>query len=96
MANEKFTDARFTLTEEKAALALDVLRQRLNRQLEASLDVCVRCGLCAEACHYYVSNPKPEHVPAYRAEQLRKIYRRQHAAIPDTACRHRIDPPTRA
>ena len=75
MANEKFTDARFTLTEEKAALALDVLRQRLNRQLEASLDVCVRCGLCAEACHYYVSNPKPEHVPAYRAEQLRKIYR---------------------
>lgn len=75
MANEKFTDARFTLTEEKAVLALDVLRQRLNRQLEASLDVCVRCGLCAEACHYYISNPKPEHVPAYRAEQLRKIYR---------------------
>jgi Fe-S oxidoreductase len=35
----------------------------------------VHCGLCAEACHYYVSNPKPEHVPAYRAEQLRKLYR---------------------
>ena len=28
-----------------------------------------------ESCHYYVANPKPEHVPAYRAEQLRKIYR---------------------
>lgn len=75
MANEKFTDERFTLTDEKAALALDVLRQRLNRQLEASLEVCVHCGLCAEACHYYVSNPKPEYVPAYRAEQLRKLYR---------------------
>ena len=52
-----------------------MLRQRLNRQLEASLEVCVRCGLCADSCHYYVANPKPEHVPAYRAEQVRKIYR---------------------
>jgi Fe-S oxidoreductase len=73
--NEKFTDERFKLTDEKAELALDVLRQRLNQQLEAALDVCVRCGICADACHYYVANPKPEHVPAYRAEQLRQIHR---------------------
>jgi Fe-S oxidoreductase len=76
MADEKFTDERFELTEEKAGLALEVLRRRLNRQLEASLEVCVRCGICADACHYYVADPKPEHVPAYRAEQVRKIYRR--------------------
>jgi Fe-S oxidoreductase len=76
MAEEKFTDERFKLTEEKARLAQEVLRQRLNRQLEASLEVCVRCGICADACHYYVADPKPEHIPAYRAEQLRKIYRR--------------------
>jgi Fe-S oxidoreductase len=75
MTDNKFSDERFTLTDEKASLVLDVLRQRLNRQLEASLEVCVRCGVCAESCHYYASNPKPEYVPAYRAEQLRKIYR---------------------
>jgi Fe-S oxidoreductase len=72
---DKFTDERFELTDEKAKRALDVLRGRLNRQLEASLEVCVRCGICGDSCHYYVANPKPEHVPAYRAEQLRKIYR---------------------
>jgi Fe-S oxidoreductase len=76
MADGKFTDERYQLTDQKAALALEVLRQRLNRQLEASLEVCVRCGLCADSCHYYVANPKPEYVPAYRAEQLRKIYRK--------------------
>lgn len=76
MTDQRFTDDRFQLTDDKSALALEVLRQRLNRQLEASLEVCVRCGLCAESCHYYVANPKPEHVPAYRAEQLRKIYRK--------------------
>lgn len=76
MAEEKFTDERFKLTDEKAQLALDILRQRLNRQLEASLEVCVRCGICADSCHYYVANPEPEHIPAHRSEQLRKIYRR--------------------
>jgi len=76
MFNDKFTDERFNLTDEKAALALDVLRQRINRQLEASLEVCVRCGVCADSCHYYVADPKPEYVPAYRAEQLRKVYRK--------------------
>lgn len=75
MFSDKFKDERFKLTDEKVALAIDVLRQRLNRQLEASLEVCVRCGICADSCHYYVSNPKPEYVPAYRAEQLRKVYR---------------------
>ena len=75
MSGEKFTDERFQLTAEKTELALNILRQRLNQQLEASLEVCVRCGICADSCHYYVSNPKPEHVPAYRAEQLRQLYR---------------------
>ena len=73
--DQKFTDERFQLTPDKAAIGLEVFRKRLNRQLEASLEVCVRCGLCAESCHYYVSTPQPEHVPAFRAEQLRKLYR---------------------
>jgi Fe-S oxidoreductase len=80
MFKDKFTDERYQLTDEKRAIALEILRQRLNRQLQASLEACVRCGICAEACHYYVSNPKPEHVPAYRAEQLRKIYRKLYDA----------------
>jgi Fe-S oxidoreductase len=75
MKDQRFSAERYTLTDEKASLALDVFRKGLNRQLEASLEVCVRCGLCAEACHYYVSNPNPEYVPAYRAEKLRKVYR---------------------
>ena len=73
--DKRFSDERYTLTEAKTEQALEVLQKRLNRQLAASLEVCVRCGICADTCHYYLANPKPEHVPAYRAEQLRKIYR---------------------
>ena len=57
MSGKKFSDERFQLTDEKAELALEVLRQRLNRQLEASLEVCVRCGICGDSCHYYVPIP---------------------------------------
>ena len=58
--------------------ALQVLEKQLNRPLEAALEVCARCGICAEACHYYVAEPAPEHVPAARGEELRKIYRAEH------------------
>jgi Fe-S oxidoreductase len=81
----RFGDGRFTLTDDKAALAVEVLRQRLNRQLQAALETCVHCGICAESCHYYVADPRPEHVPAYRAEQLRKIYRRLYDPVGRTA-----------
>ncbi len=53
--------------------ALALLEKQLNRPLTTALEVCARCGICAESCHYYVAEPKLEHVPAYRAEQLRQV-----------------------
>src|SRR5574341_1888915 len=58
--------------------ALQVLERQLNQPLQAALEVCARCGLCAEACHYYRADPRPEHVPGYRGEALRRVYRREH------------------
>lgn len=58
--------------------AIEIFEKQLNQPLKTALEVCARCGICAEACHYYVSEPKIEHVPAYRAEQVRKIYRKKH------------------
>jgi Fe-S oxidoreductase len=55
--------------------ALNILNQQLNQPLVAALEVCARCGICAETCHYYQADPKPENVPAARAEELRKVYR---------------------
>ncbi len=66
------------MVDKPVTTALAVLEKQLNRPLVAALEVCARCGICAEACHYYVAEPTIEHVPAHRAEQLRKIYRREH------------------
>ena len=63
---------------ETIQLALKTLESQLNQPLETALEACARCGICAEACHYYRAEPKVEHIPAYRAEQLRSVYRHEH------------------
>jgi Fe-S oxidoreductase len=58
-----------------ASTALEVLEQQLTQPLVASLEVCARCGICAESCHYFLSDPSLENVPAARGEALRRVYR---------------------
>jgi Fe-S oxidoreductase len=65
-----------TLAEkDKMTLAREMLEKLVDRRVLAALEVCVRCGICTESCHYYRSNPKTEHTPYYRAEQVRRVYR---------------------
>lgn len=53
----------------KAALAA-FKDAKLGARLKMWLSLCASCGLCAKACHFYQSDPKPEHVPAYRLKPL--------------------------
>ncbi len=64
-----------TVDRNKLDIAREMLTKMVDRRVLASLEVCVRCGICTESCHYYQSNPRKEHAPYYRAEQLRRLYR---------------------
>lgn len=66
------------MTATKVETALELLNKQLNQPLTTALEVCARCGICAEACHYYVAEPKAEYIPAARAESLRQVYRSEH------------------
>jgi Fe-S oxidoreductase len=57
---------------------VEQLDKRLTRQLATNLAVCAHCGLCNESCHYYLSSGDPKMVPAYKADQLRKVYKRKY------------------
>jgi Fe-S oxidoreductase len=52
----------------------------LSRQMLLNLETCSRCGLCTPACHAYASMPLPKYAPAYRAEVVRRIYKRYFTA----------------
>jgi len=58
--------------------ALESLEKQLNRPLATALEACARCGICADSCHYFVADPDTKHIPAFRGEQLRSVYRRTH------------------
>ena len=38
------------------------------------LDSCVRCGLCADACHFYLSTGEAKYTPVHKLEPLRRAY----------------------
>jgi Fe-S oxidoreductase len=41
------------------------------------MESCVRCGLCAEACHFYVTTGDPKYTPVYKLEPFRRAYFRE-------------------
>ena len=64
------------IEQSKLTTAREMLGNLVDRRVLTALDACVRCGICTESCHYYQSNPRTEHTPYYRAEMLRRLYRR--------------------
>ena len=64
------------MEKEKEEKLLDLFRSKLDRPMRYYLDVCTRCGICRDACFAYASVPKAEYTPVWRAEVVRKIYKR--------------------
>lgn len=62
--------------DEDLRRALEHFRSRIGRDEAALLNSCIHCGLCAEACHYYLSDPKPENLPAAKLGLVIKIFKR--------------------
>lgn len=52
-------------------------KERLDkyRSLKVFMDICVRCGACADKCHFFIGTGDPKNMPVLRAELLRSIYR---------------------
>ncbi len=63
----------------KAGKVVERMGKKLSRQLVGSLVGCVHCGMCTESCHYVLANPDdPTYAPAYKADQIRKIFKRNY------------------
>ena len=73
-------DQDWQLPENWKEILLEGLRERLDkyRSLKIFMDVCVRCGACADKCHFFIGSGDPKNMPFLRAELLRSIYRREY------------------
>ena len=57
-------------------------RERLDRfrSVKIFMDICVRCGACADKCHFFIGSGDPKNMPVLRAELLRSVYRNDFTA----------------
>ena len=70
-------DDDWQLPENWKEIILEGFKERLEkyRSLRIFMDICVRCGACADKCHFYLGSGDPKNMPVLRAELLRSIYR---------------------
>jgi Fe-S oxidoreductase len=71
------TDDDWKLPDNWRQIIHDGIKERLSkyRSLRVFLDCCVRCGACADKCHFFIGSGDPKNMPVLRAELLRSVYR---------------------
>jgi Fe-S oxidoreductase len=71
------TDEDWQLPENWKEIVLKGIKERLDkyRTFKIFMDICVRCGACADKCHFFIGGGDPKNMPVLRAELLRSIYR---------------------
>ena len=62
---------------ERVARAKHVFMKRISIGLAMNLESCIDCGMCSEACHFYLATRDPNYAPVKKLELLRRFYRRE-------------------
>lgn len=70
-------DEDWKLPENWKQIIHEGMRDRLSRfrSFRIFMDICVRCGACADKCHFFIGTGDPKNMPVLRAELLRSVYR---------------------
>lgn len=63
--------------EQKVERAKEAMIAGMNADMATYLESCIHCGMCAEACHFYISTHDAKYTPIYKLEPLKKVYRRE-------------------
>ncbi len=72
-------DADWKLPENWKEILIEGIADRLKkyRSFRLFMDICVRCGACADKCHFFIGTGDPKNMPVLRAELIRSVYRKE-------------------
>ena len=62
----------------KLAVALD---EEMTRQSLAQINTCVHCGMCEDACHYYLSTGDRSLIPVAKLDKVADAFRGHHSVV---------------
>lgn len=63
--------------EERVRLFKETIIESITPHEAMDLETCVHCGMCAEACHYYVVTQDAKYTPIRKLDLVRRVYRRE-------------------
>ena len=61
--------------------AMDAFVHETGGWVASQLEACTRCGMCAEACHFYQATGNPEYAPVWKLELLRRAYEQRFTLV---------------
>jgi Fe-S oxidoreductase len=63
--------------EQKVARAKQAMIAGMDADMATYLESCIHCGMCSEACHFYITTHDAKYTPIFKVEPLKKVYRRE-------------------
>ena len=77
--NEIMTDDK--TRAQRVAGAMRGFSQDIDALSAFRLDSCVHCGMCADACHYYIATEEAQYTPIWKVEPFKQAYKREASAF---------------
>ncbi len=66
---------------EREEQAMAAFAQQFGALAAMNLESCIHCGMCADACHFYIATEDPKYTPILKAEPFKQAYRRESGAF---------------
>ena len=63
--------------EARVAGAMKGFVQEVGALSAFRLESCIHCGICADACHFYIATEDPQYTPIWKVEPFKQAYKRE-------------------
>ena len=63
--------------ESRVAGAMSGFAQEIGALSAFRLESCIHCGICADACHFYIATEDPQYTPIWKVEPFKQAYKRE-------------------
>ena len=67
--------------QERVTGAMRGYAQEIGAISAFRLESCIHCGICADACHYYIATEDPQYTPIWKVEPFKQAYKREASAF---------------
>ncbi len=61
--------------------AMQGFAQEIGALSAFRMESCIHCGMCADACHYYIATEDPQYTPIWKVEPFKQAYQREAGAF---------------